>query len=95
MKELGLCAGVPDSGGGVDLGKILERDRLVAAEQVRRAMLAYDGDKTVLNQLWSYDGRSAVARCIALARMADCKGCGARKNLRGQLNTSIPIIEDV
>ena len=67
---------------------------VVAAEQVRRALLAYDGDKSILNQLWSYDGRSAVVRCIGLARMADCKGCGARKYLRGQLNTSMSVIDD-
>jgi molybdopterin/thiamine biosynthesis adenylyltransferase/TusA-related sulfurtransferase len=56
---------------------------IVAAEQTRVALgLLADHPG---GQLWSYDGIRDRARVIPIPRMSDCRGCGARRHLRGVL----------
>lgn len=54
---------------------------IVAAEQARVA-LGLLGDQPG-GDLWQYDGIRDRARVLPIPRMSDCRGCGARRHLRG------------
>ena len=58
---------------------------LVAARQVEVGLGLLAGDPAASDRLWVYDGRRDRAREVPLARAADCRGCGARRHLRGAL----------
>lgn len=57
---------------------------IVAARQVEVG-LSLGGASPLVDRLWSYDGLRDRARSVPLRRQADCRGCGARRDLRGRL----------
>jgi len=64
---------------------------LVAAEQVATG-LSLSSSAPRINRLWTYDGLRDRERSIPLARAADCRGCGARRHLRGALVESLDAV---
>lgn len=56
---------------------------IIAAEQVRVGLGLLGGAPG--GSLFVYDGVKDRARSIAVPKMDDCRGCGARRHLRGQL----------
>lgn len=59
---------------------------IVGARQAMTAIALLEGSgEPVLDRLWVYDGRRDRARIVSLRRAGDCRGCGARRHLRGVL----------
>lgn len=63
---------------------------IVAARQVEVG-LSLAGAAPHVDELWSYDGLRDRARTIPLRRQADCRGCGARRDQRGDTDQAEPV----
>lgn len=63
---------------------------IVAARQVEVG-LSLGGRAPVVDGLWTYDGLRDRARTIPLRRQADCRGCGSRRDQRGDADPAEPV----